>query len=190
MWPASGDFIYIYKTRSRKFSKSGVKTKRRRQAAKFSHRAAPSPPTSATPPTTLPSSRRAWPTSTSAPPSSARAPPLLPVDHRRLPLGRRPFSHGPSPHRRPRAPRRPTTYSQDDVLLPTGRFPNRRPGTAADCSADSTSADSSAPPLATDTSSPHRSARMEAGDGAGTATTTAPAWFVFFSLFSKCNYMC
>jgi hypothetical protein len=153
-------YLYIHETRSRKFSKSGAKTKRRCQAAKFSHRAPSSSPTASAPPTSPPSSRSARPTSTSAPPSSARALPLLPVDRCRLPLGRCPFSRGPSPRRRPRSPRRPTTSSpsattplpyQDDVLLPAGRFPNRRPGTDADSSttADSTaaaSADSSAAP--------------------------------------------
>jgi hypothetical protein len=34
--------------------------------------------------------------------------------------------------------------NQDDVLLPVGRFPNRRPGTATDCSA---AADSAAAPV-------------------------------------------
>jgi hypothetical protein len=70
-------------------------------------------------------------------------------------------------------------------ILPTGRFPNRRPGTDANSSTTTAaSADSSATPLATDTSSPHRSARMEAGHGAGGAATTAPAW-LFFSFFQN-----
>jgi hypothetical protein len=72
---------------------------------------------------------------------------------RRLSLGPRPFSRGPS-RRRSRAPRRPRTSSssvaallpyKDDVLLPAGRFPNRRRGTATD-SAAASSADSSATP--------------------------------------------
>jgi hypothetical protein len=141
-------------TRSRKFSKSGTNTKRRREAAKFSRRAPPSSPTVAAPPTTPLSSRSARPTSRSAPSSSARAPPLLPVDRRHLPLGCRPFSRGPPPRRRRRSPRRSTTSSpsataplpyQDGVLLPAGRFPNSWPGTAAADSTTAASADSAAP---------------------------------------------
>jgi hypothetical protein len=41
----------------------------------------------------------------------------------------------------------------------------------------------SPPPLATDTSSPHRSAPMEAGDGADGTATTTPTWFIFFFFF-------
>jgi hypothetical protein len=111
----------------------------------------------------------ATPTSTSAPPSSARAPPLLPVDRRRLPLGPCPFSRGPPPRRRPRAPCRPTTSSpsvaaplpyQDVILLPAGHFPNRRPGTTADSSAaadsvTAASADSVAAASADSSAVPH-----------------------------------
>jgi hypothetical protein len=154
MWPSSGDSIYIYTRRALENFLSLARNKRRRQAAKFSHRVPLSSPTAAAPPTTPLSSRSARPTSTSAPPSSARAPPVLPVDRRRLPLGHRPFSRGPPPRRRPRAPCRPTTSFpsataplpyQDDVLLPAGRFPNHRLGTAADSTAVA-SADNSAAP--------------------------------------------
>jgi hypothetical protein len=183
--------------RSRKFSKFGTKTKRRCQAAKFSHRAPPSSPTAVAPLTSPPSSRSARPTSTSAPPSSARAPPLLPVDRRRLPLGRRPFSRGPLPRRRPWSPRRPTTSSpsataplpnQDDVLLLAGRFPNRRPGTDADSSA---TADSTAAAPAR-----HRhliSSPLSTHGGRGWGqwrSNDSPGLVGFFSFFSKCNYMC
>jgi hypothetical protein len=141
MWPANGDSIYIYTRRALK----NFPSLSRNETTPFGCQIFP---LNAAPPTTPPSSRSARPTSTSAPPLSARAHPLLPVDRRRLPLGRRPFSRGPPPRRRPRAPRRPTTSSssatdplryQDDVLLPTGCFPNRRPGTAA-ASADSSAA--------------------------------------------------
>jgi hypothetical protein len=104
--------------------------KRRRQAAKFSRGAPPSSPTTAAPPTTPPSSRSPRATSTSAPPSSARAPPLLPVDCRRLPLGRRPFSRGPPLRRRPRSPRRlaaPPTERHRTSSLPGWSPPPRRP---------------------------------------------------------------
>jgi hypothetical protein len=125
----------------------------------FPPRAPPSSPTAAAPPTTPLSSR-------SAPRTSTSAPPLLPVDRRRLPLGRRPFSRGPPPRRRPWAPRRPPTSSpsvtaplpyQDDVFLPAGRFPNRRPGSTADKSA---AADSAAAASADSFAAPTRYRRL------------------------------
>jgi hypothetical protein len=172
-----------------KFSKSRHETKRRRQAAKISHRASSSSLTAAAPPTTPSSCRSAPPTNTSALPSSARAPPLLPVDRRRLLLGPRPFSRGPPPRRRPRVPRRPPTSSpnadaplpyQDDVFLATGRFPNRRPGTAADSSAvPARHRRLISSPLAT-----------HGGRGWGRRRSDdRPHSICFFFFFSKCKYI-
>jgi hypothetical protein len=194
-------YLYIQETRSQKFSKSGAKTKRRRQAAKFSHWASTSSPTTAAPPTSPPSSRSAPPTSTSAPPSSARAPPLLPVDRRRLPLGRLPFSRGPPPRRRPRSPRRPMTSSpsataplpyQDDIIRPASRFPNCRPGTDADSSA---TADSAAAASADSSAAPahHRhliSSPLGTHGGRGWGRRRSNDSPSLVGFFSKCNYMC
>jgi hypothetical protein len=170
-----------------KFSKSRRETKQRCEAAKISHRAPPSSPTAAAPPATPPSSKSAPPTSTSAPPLSVRAPPLLPMDRHCLPLGPHPFSRGPSSRRRPWAPRRPPTSSssvaaplpqQDDVFLPAGRFPNHRPGTAADSSA-----------------APARHRRLissslatHGGRGWGRQRSDDRPNSVYFFFFSKCNY--
>jgi hypothetical protein len=128
-------------------------------------------------------------------------PALLPVDRRRLPLGPRPFSCGPPSRRRPRAPRRPTTSSpsaavplpnQDDVLLPAGRFPNRRPGTAAD---SSTAVDSAATASADSSAAPARHRRLISsplathGGGMGPAAQRRPPQLGWV-FFSKCNYVC
>jgi hypothetical protein len=194
MWPASGDSINIYTRRALKNFLSQARNEATPSGCQIF------PPSAAVVPdcrrpSDHPAILQECPADLHERPVVVReAPPLLPVDRRRLPLGRRPFSRGPSPRHRPRVPRRPTTSSpsattplpyQDDILLPAGLFPNRRPGTAVDCSAaaDSTAADSSAAPARHGHLISSPLGTHGGRDGAGGAATTAPAWLVFFFFF-------
>jgi hypothetical protein len=80
---------------------------------------------------------------------------------------------------------------KDDVLLTAGRFPNRRPGTAADSSA---AADSAAAAFADSSTAPARhrhlissSLATHGGRGWGRQRSNDRPGSV---VFSKCNYMC
>jgi hypothetical protein len=157
MLPASGDSIYIYTRHGLENFLSLARI--RNDAVRLPNfpaerRRRPRPPPPLRPPRRPPG----------VPGPRPRAP-------RRHPRGPRPFSRGPSPSSARAPPLLPWTAAapssavapppcrlsataplpyQDGVLLPTGRFPNRWPGPAGDCSAavDSTasaSADSTAP---------------------------------------------
>jgi hypothetical protein len=158
MWPASGDSIYIYTRRALENFLSLGRNDTTPSGCQIS------PPSAAVVPdrrrpSDHPAVLQEGPTDLHGrsavvregpalsplgpPPSSARAPPLLPwtaaVPSSAVP--RRPTTSFPSATA-------PLPY-QDDVLLPAGRFPNRRPVTAADYSAaadSAASADSSAAP--------------------------------------------
>jgi hypothetical protein len=125
MWPASGDSIYIY-TRS---ALENFRSLARNETTPSGCQIFP-PSAAVVPDRRRPSDHPAvlqeCPTDLHKRSTVVReGPPLLPVDRRRLPLGRRPFSRRPPPHYRLRAPRRPTTSSpsataplpyHDDVL--------------------------------------------------------------------------
>jgi hypothetical protein len=194
MWPTSGDSIYIYTRRALENFLSLARNETMPSGCQIFPPSAVVVPDRRRP-SDHPAVLQEFPADLHERPAIVREGPT-PSPRGPAPSSSRvsPFSHGPPPRRRPRAPCRPTTSSpsataplpyQDDVLLLAGRFPNRRPGTTADCSA----AANRAAAASADTSSPHHSPRMEAEDGAGGAATTAPAWLVFF-FFSKCNYMC
>jgi hypothetical protein len=162
----------------------------------FAPRTAPTSPSVDAPPTTPMSSRSATSTLHERPPSSARAPLLLPVHCHRRPRGPHPFSPWTAAVIRGRPAdllperRRPSSRSRMTSSTP----PVASPSTAHEPPPPT----APQPPFATNASSSQRapspplisSARIEIGDGADGAATTAPreeARFVFS--FSKCNYM-
>jgi hypothetical protein len=119
------------------------------------------------------------------PPSSARARAVpFPADRRRAvfrgrPVDRRPPPPAPSPlfptrmmSSTPRAASPTAGQEPPPTALPPPTAPPPPPSTAL------------TPPLGTDTSSPHRSARMEAGDGP-TAQQRQPRLGWFFSFFQN-----
>jgi hypothetical protein len=190
-------YLYIHETWSQKFFKSARKQNDAVRLPNFPterrHRPRPPPP--------LRLARR--------PPGVPSRPPRAP--HRR-PRGPRPFSSwtaagfrkgaAPSPVDRRRAvvrgrlaDRRPPPRVPPP-LFPTRMTSSSPPAASLTAGQESTPTPPPPPtapppppppptPLATDTSSPHRSARMEAGDGVGGAATTAPTWLVFFLFFQN-----